>query len=198
MAASETLLHNPRKTPVTGRRNAIEAKIAAAGLSANCRTVADYWLSLWDGDAWPARDSFRPAKLGPLLRNIILLDIVPGRSAQVRLAGTGITNVLGMELTGMDWLATVTGERRQQRLAELSRIAQGAISVTTRTVTLAHGPQQTVPEILLPFRAPADGGPTQVLYFLNWFSNNPAIKLASAAAGIGAPIASSFIALDEA
>ena len=181
-----------------GQPNAIEAKIAAAGLSANCRTVADSWLSLWDGDQWPARESFRPVKLGPLLRNIILLDVVPGQSAQVRLAGTGITNILGMELTGLDWLGTVTGERRELRLNELSRIARGAIAVGCRTVTLAHGPQQTVREIVLPFRPPADGGPTQVLYFLDWFSTNPAVRLASAADGIGAPIDTTFIPLDEA
>ncbi len=178
-----------------GRRAAIEAKIAAAGLTPNCRAVADYWLSLWTDDALPARDRFRPARLGQLLRNIMLLDVVPETSAHVRLAGTGITNILGMELTGVDWLATVTGKRRQQRLHELSQIANGAISVSSRTVTLAHGPNLTVPEILLPFRPPAGGGPTQVLYFVDWFSNNPAIKLPSAAAGIGAPIASSFIPL---
>ncbi len=197
MAASKTHLQNPRAAPVTDRRNAIEAKIAAAGLSANCRTVADYWFSLWEGDAWPARESFRPVRLGQLLRNVILFDVVPGQGAQVRLTGTGITNFLGMDLTGVDWLGTVTGERRQQRLNELSRIAQGAIAVGVRTVTLAHGPQQAVREILLPFRPPADGGPTQVLYFLDWFSTNPAVRLASAADGIGAPVASTFIALNE-
>ena len=198
MAAAKTHLQNPGTAPVTDRRNAIEARIAAAGPSANCRTVADYWFSLWEDDVWPARESFRPAKLGQLLRNVILLDIVPGQSAHVRLAGTGITNVLGVDLTGVDWLATVTNERRRQRLNELSRIAQGAISLSTRTVTLAHGPQQAVREILLPFRPPADGGPTQVLYFLDWFSTNPAIRLASAADGIGAPVATTFISLNDA
>ena len=182
---------------MTGKRTAIEATIAAAGLSPNCRAVADYWLSLWDGDALPARENFRPTKLGHLLRNVVLLDVVPDTSARVRLAGTGITKVLGMELTGADWLATVTGERRRQRLLELTQIARGAISITTRTVTLEYAQKLTVPEIVLPFRPPADGEPTQVLYFLDWFSTNPAIRLASAADGIGAPIASTFIALNR-
>jgi hypothetical protein len=186
-----------RTAPVTGKRTALEAKLDAAGLPPNCRAVADYWLSLWDVDALPARENFRPAKLGHMLRNVVLLDVVPDASARVRLAGTGITKILGIELTGADWLAAVTGERRLQRLHELTQIAKGAIAVTTRTVTLEYAEKLTVPEIVLPFRPPADGGPTQVLYFLDWFSGDPAIRLASAADGIGAPIASTFIALNQ-
>lgn len=184
---------------MTSKRAVIENTILQAHLTPNCQAVADYWLSLWDGDALCLRENFQPTKLGPLLKNIVLFDVVPDASVHVRLAGSGINAMLGMELTGADWLALADDDRRAERLSMVSAIARGAIAYGTRTIELICEQQLTFPELMLPFASRTIGKPAQVLYFADWFPDNPATIVASRKASLrGVPVSYRVIELQDA
>ncbi len=67
------------------------------------REVFAYWSSLCGERRMPARDAFRPAKIIRRLPTISLIDVCgePARY-RVRLAGTGLREVFGLELTGRE------------------------------------------------------------------------------------------------
>lgn len=184
---------------MASKRAAIESKILQANLTPHCQQVADYWLSLWQDDELCLRENFQPAKLGVLLRNIALLDVVPDTSVRVRLAGTGLNTMLDMELTGADWLALATDARKADRLRLISAIARGAIAIGTRTVELICEQRHTFPELLLPFRQPSNDKPVQVLYFADWFPDNPKALVASHDQSTsGAPVSYAITRLEDA
>ena len=126
--------------------------VSGLGLAPANRAIADHWLSLWTGAGLPDRSALRPASLKALLPNLVLFDVVPGRSVVVRLAGTTMAQVLGVELTGRDWIESAPREYRPQRLRIFSDIAHGAIGRGVRKVEMKAGGSRTCEEILLPFR----------------------------------------------
>ena len=65
------------------------------------REVYDYWLRLKGGDDMPARSDFRPAAIVRRLPMVSLIDVTDcARRFRFRLAGTGLRQVFGEELTG--------------------------------------------------------------------------------------------------
>lgn len=91
------------------------------------RDVYDYWLQCRDGDALPARDDLNPAALKKHLSFISLIDVErdPQRF-RVRLAGTGLRDIFGSELTG-SYLEDDThiDVKSLNRMLERGRPAQG-------------------------------------------------------------------------
>jgi len=134
-----------------------ERLVASLNVGALNRELIAYWLSLWPGDALPDRASFNPAKLKHRLPEMILFDVVPGKSVTVRLAGTNIVRGLRMELKGCDWIAAAPPSFRAERLRNFTSIARGAIIVGQRRVPLNFGDSYVCEEILLPFAPGADG-----------------------------------------
>src|SRR3982750_2727030 len=88
-----------------------------------------YWAALRHGARLPARRDIRPEAFKRLLPTVSLVDVVRSRplASRIRLAGTGLYNVFGGEITGRSlaevyntaacdyWrseLATVVAERK--------------------------------------------------------------------------------------
>ncbi len=65
------------------------------------RDVYDYWLNRSDGEILPAREDIDPAGLKKHLSFVSLIDVEqdPERF-RMRLAGTGLRDIYGRELTG--------------------------------------------------------------------------------------------------
>ncbi len=65
------------------------------------RDVYDYWLNCRDGDNLPARDDVNPVELKKHLSFVSLIDVEDDpQRFRVRLAGTGLRDVYGREMTG--------------------------------------------------------------------------------------------------
>jgi hypothetical protein len=132
------------------------------------RPLVEFWLSLWRGDALPLRADFSPKAVVKTLPAIAIFDVVPGRSVHCRLMGSGLTQGLGRDPKGEDWLALTRPEHREERLQRWSDVARGAIGRGLRTGYRASGAKQFFEELMLPF-APTEGRDAhQVLYHISW------------------------------
>jgi hypothetical protein len=136
--------------------------------SIDARPVADYWLSLWRGDALPARADFKPKAVVKALPSIAIFDVVPDESVHCRLMGSGLTQGLGRDPKGQDWIALTRPEDRPGRLQRWSEVARGAIGRGLRSGYRESGAKQFAEELMLPF-APGEGGDVHhILYHLSW------------------------------
>ena len=132
------------------------------------KPVVDYWLSLWRGDALPVRSDFSPKGIMKSLQSVALFDVVPYQSVHCRLMGSGLTQGLGRDPKGEDWIALTRPEDRATRLQRWSDVARGAIGRGLRTGYRASGAKQLSEELMLPF-APNDGSDVHhVLYHISW------------------------------
>jgi len=143
-----------------------ERAIDALHLERSNRELAARWLELWQGNALPPREAFRPANFKPFLSTIALFNVVPDESVTIRLAGTRFSHILGREITGLDWIAAAAEEHRAARLKIFSDIARGAILVDYRRFATVDGEDYVSEEMALPF-APDAHGITQVLAHAN-------------------------------
>jgi len=149
------------------KRSLAERALDELGLDKANRAVADYWLSLWQGDALPARSQFSPGRLKALLPHLLMFDVVPDESVTVRLAGTGYRQVLGEDLTGQDWIAKAPAHHRPVRLRNLTSVARGAVMGTHRRIAMVVGHDSVNEEIALPF-APDDNGVHPIVAHVDW------------------------------
>src|SRR5258707_3511096 len=97
-------------------KRAAERLVAGLELRKANRALAEHWLSLWNGDALPARAQLKPANLKSYLPDLLLFDTVPDKSVTIRLVGTNIVRQIKMELTGRDWVAMAPKSYRAERL----------------------------------------------------------------------------------
>jgi hypothetical protein len=169
-------------------RAATQALIAGLGLTPTNRQVAETWLSLWHGNELPDRRRLNPADLKQNLSHLALFDVVPGVSVTVRLAGTRFGTVLGMELTGQDWLALAPENHRARRLGLFTDIAAGALCVATRYVDTGKVDLNLSEEILLPLAADPVHGVYPVLCHVDWKATHARDKIISRAEVTGAPV----------
>ncbi len=102
------------------------------------RQLYDYWRSCAAMRAMPARRDLDPVLMRDHLPSICLIDIFHGlRDAVVRLAGTQIKDVYGIELTGkclgdLEWGDRIDYWRSiYQRVLESKAPLHGAIQVIT-------------------------------------------------------------------
>jgi len=63
--------------------------------------VRAYWEGLRDGDALPRRDQINPRGIAGALEQVFLVERIAPGLARFRLAGMGISDVLGMDVRGM-------------------------------------------------------------------------------------------------
>jgi hypothetical protein len=138
--------------------------------SPRCRQIADYWLSIWDGDLLPGRSCINPASIKPLLPGVIIFEVVPGMSVTVGLSGTDFQSALKCELTAADWLNRTPLKGRAKRLRIFSQIARGAIGFNRWCFT--HDVQGVgvaiCEKLLLPLRPDGDDAAICVLGFVDW------------------------------
>jgi hypothetical protein len=130
--------------------------------------VANYWLSLWRGDALPLRADFRPRDIADQLPSIGIFDVIPDKSVRCRLFGSHLTKGIGRDLTGEDWLAMTPEPLRATRLERYSIIARGAIGRGLRAGARESGEEQFSEEMMLPFAEVAPDGTRQVLIHIAW------------------------------
>lgn len=77
------------------------------------RKIFDYWYALADVRQMPARSDIDPCAIRELLPHIGLIDITGGmHNAFVRLAGSSLRDVYGLELTGRCLGELEWGEQR--------------------------------------------------------------------------------------
>lgn len=169
--------------------------IASLGLAPANRAFAEYWLSLWQDHALPRRGTINPAQLKALLPNLLILDVVPDRSVTVRLAGTTFNAVLGLELTGQDWVALAPPEYRAERLRIFSDIALGAIGRGMRRVEMDSAEDTVCEELLLPFAVEDTGEICPVMCHLDWRTQGNYVRIKSREQAMGAPLAFEVIPL---
>src|SRR6202000_9311 len=93
------------------------------------RQLAEYWLSLWRGDALPKRSDFSPARASKLLPGIGLFEVRAGVSSRCRLSGSAIQQTLGRELAGLDWRQYTPEDQWATRLERNTAIANGAVGI---------------------------------------------------------------------
>jgi hypothetical protein len=75
---------------------------------------ADYWASLPRIDLVPARNSFEPEDVSPLLPTFQIHEMRgPGR-IDVRLSGTALTDRYSFDMTGKSYLDAVHPKRRKK------------------------------------------------------------------------------------
>jgi hypothetical protein len=134
-----------------------ERAIDALHLTRSNGELAARWLDLWQGNALPPRDAFRPANFKAFLPTIVLFNVAPDESVTVRLAGTRYAQVLGEDVTGIDWIAAAPQSHRATRLDIYSKIARGALLVGHRRLATTDGEDYLCEEIALPFAADAQG-----------------------------------------
>lgn len=71
------------------------------------RRLFEHWLDMgdnggvWQAGAWPARNGIRPAAIRDLLANVLIIEPRPmPQGLRVRLAGSGLWEIHGGEITG--------------------------------------------------------------------------------------------------
>ena len=149
-------------------RQIAETALAGWSLAAANRRLAEYWLSLWEGDALPPRSRFAPAAVRDLLPGIMIQEVKPGVRMTVRLCGTAITQAFGRDLTGCDLVALSPPDVRAERLARNSRIAEGAIGLAARRAMSRMGKPAESQEIHLPFADITEDGARLILLHSSW------------------------------
>lgn len=169
--------------------------LADLDLAPSNRQLADYWLSLCDEGRIPSRTMIKPSALRSLLPNLILFDVVPDQSVTVRLAGTTFGAVLGVDLTGRDWVAMAPENYRARRLSIFSDIATGAIGHGIRFVELDYPRDYSCEEFMLPFRAEAGTGTCAVVCHVDWNLKSDFMPFRSREQVMGAALAFETIPL---
>jgi hypothetical protein len=157
--------------------------------------LVDYWLSLCSEGRLPERAAVRPGDMKQLLTNLILFDVVPGRSVKVRLAGTAFNFAFGMELKGKDWIRIAPVSHRPRRLRLFSDIAMGAIGRGKRRVEMSPAGSYCFEEVFLPCRADAETGIYPVVGHMDWNPGREFVKIKSLEQAMGPPLAFEIIPL---
>lgn len=170
------------------RRDLAMNAFASLPLSVANAKLAQYWLSLWDGDTLPMRSQLSPARMKALLPGIGIFEVRAGESSRCRLAGTAIQRALGREIAGCDWRAYTPAAQHAERLARNCAIATGAVGIGVRNTTTPDGPS-TTQELQLPFADKTEDGARLILFHLDW---RPAATLNTAKTVLTVPVADQF------
>jgi hypothetical protein len=117
------------------------------------------------------------------LTKLMILDVVPDQGVTIRLAGTGLTAVLEMELSGKDWIALAPEHYRQERLRIFSDIARGALGVGHRRVDLLNDEVMICEEVILPLARNPSGAISVIVHVNTQLPRLTAIKSATHALG---------------
>jgi hypothetical protein len=118
-----------------------------------------YWFSLPRSGLLPERSAFNPADIKDLLPMILLRDVDKQGEAHFRLVGTGIRDLLGEELTGLNPTEVTPPEEieRYQRVSQ-KMLAQPCGAYARLVLETDTGIPFAVENISFPFAPKADGG----------------------------------------
>jgi hypothetical protein len=161
--------------------------ISGLGLQPTNAAIAAHWLSVWNGGALPRRSALSPARMKQYLPRLMLFEVRPGRSVTVKLAGTLFKRMLGVELTGVDWLAAAPDDYREERLQSFDEVAAGALYVGHRELEMTFGPPVRSQELLLPFLPDTPDAAHTVLCHVDWPGDGPVNQVKMTPATTGRP-----------
>jgi len=98
------------------------------------RFILGYWSEMPRGPAFPLQKTLRPEELGPVLGNLILLDVIDdGWDFRYRLHGSLIADRFGVDLTGL-----LTSQYPFETWATFFLIKYRAILATGRPLYSSH------------------------------------------------------------
>lgn len=125
--------------------------------------VQAYWDRLRAGRPMPMRSEVDPRAIGEALAHAFIAEIVAPGVARLRVAGSHLGDLLGMEARGMPLSVYMTGTSRRELAEAIQQVAQGARS----QMPLRSDPGIGKPALdgvlaLLPLRDRA-GSPTRIL-----------------------------------
>ena len=91
-------------------------KLAAMVVTKSCRDLTDHWTGLRAARRLPLRSEIDPAAIVPLLPYLYLIEMQDAGSVLIRLAGTALRPLYGIEMTGRDMIMLAPPEHRPIRL----------------------------------------------------------------------------------
>jgi hypothetical protein len=112
-----------------------------------------YWRALGPADLFPSRHDIKPGSIPRLLPYIALIDVVARLplSLRYRLIGTGITRILGRDLTNRDVRDAFPGDVWEEVESDLRQaIVDGAMTRRIHHLTTAGGDKALFARIALP------------------------------------------------
>jgi len=152
------------------RADRLTNQILAGGLNlaGPARIMLDHWLELARDGQLPTRRDLDPKQMVPALPHLILLACPPDGAVRVRLAGTQIRALTGMEISGADWLTLVPPEEKDFRRRRIERtLAAAGGYAEERRYRLPEGQTVRATTLVLPL-AEEPGGPAQGLLCVTW------------------------------
>lgn len=119
------------------------------------RTVEAYWQGLRDGQNVPLRSQVDPRGMENALENAFLMERIAPGMAKIRVAGSHMSDLMGMQMAGMPFSSLIAPEDRDQVIDAVKRLfAEPAIVRVRLTAEGGFGkPQMQGDLILLPLRS---------------------------------------------
>jgi hypothetical protein len=115
---------------------AVQAAVDHMGLAPRSQRFVELWLEGWTGKDLPQAGSF-PGDGARDIEPLIMITLLePGAGARVTFMGETLKRVMGVDLTGMDWINLAPPELRRERLRRANTVGAGAVLRTTRQVML--------------------------------------------------------------
>lgn len=147
-----------------GRVRLPASELGAPGvLSAQNKIIFDYWRSLRRDGRLPKRQDFHPSMVRSALAGLCVLEVRPGESIRCRLAGGAIRDVLGIELTGLDYRLYTPPNHQGRRLEAYNMVVVGMALQSRRRASLSNDSFVDWEELVLPFDGLQEDGSHHVL-----------------------------------
>jgi hypothetical protein len=125
--------------------------------------VQAYWDRLRAGRTMPARSEVDPREISAALAHTFVAEIVAPGVARLRVAGSHLNDLLGMEARGMPLSVYMTGASRHELAQAIQQVAQGArAQLPLRSDGGIGKPALDGLLVLMPLRDRA-GQPTRIL-----------------------------------
>jgi hypothetical protein len=125
--------------------------------------VQAYWDQLRTGRTMPARSDVDPAEISVALSQTFVAETVAPGVARIRVAGSHLNELLGVEARGMPLSVYMTGTSRNELAQAIQQVAQGArAQLPLRSDPGVGKPALDGLLLLMPLRDRA-GQPTRIL-----------------------------------
>ncbi len=148
-------------------KTAVQAAADFMGLAPRCQKFIELWLAGWTGKDLPQPGSFPGAGAQDLEPLIMITLLESGAGARVTFMGETLKRVVGVDLTGMDWINLAPPELRRERLRRANTVGAGAVLRTTRQVMLNSRKPYFFETVSVPLGPDADGR-VPLVHFADW------------------------------
>jgi two-component system response regulator FixJ len=157
--------------------SATKAALESFDLSPTNRQVAMQWLSLWTNGEPPRCADFNPEPIKETAPGIAIFDVVPRERVVCRFAGSAYKFLLGCEIAGKDWLASMAPERRADHLKRVTEIVFGTVACAIRRDPDRECSDANFQELQLPFSDIGRDGTRSYLRHIDWRPHASELKL---------------------